>query len=180
MGKDKAAPWPLPIQMILSPAEQAAIGCLAVEVTRLEDYCEELICDLCRLTPIRAEVFVGRMMITAKVEALFSILEPYAKSKKRKDDIKKLLVRIKTLVSDRNTVVHGKWDFKVAVLPKLKITRAAFRKQMIVNAERVMSLAFESRTCLTELGILYTSIAPMKRRASKGKSAQLSAKKSWT
>jgi hypothetical protein len=166
---------PLPIEHLLCDEDLRAVGCLAAETTRLEACIDELLADLCSLNRLRFDALLSGKMIGAKADILFSLLEPYAKSTKRKAKLKALQSRTKTAISDRNTVIHGQWIFQGIDWKTGKLIHAATKgKGRTVTADRVMNVAREAVVCLVELIAMYRLISPLKRRPSRKKSVRLS------
>ena len=94
---------------ILDDAELKAIGCVAVEAAKLESMIFDFIEILCKFDDITRELFLGKLMLAAKIDTLESIVKSRVRSKPKLEKIAALFHRLKNAKQGRVVVIHGVW-----------------------------------------------------------------------
>lgn len=134
-------------EIVLSPEQLRAVGCLALESTRLETHIEQAIIDHCG--DIIGQLLIDRRMLDAKVEIFRSIFTPEALNDEHAKELEQLYGEIKSDIPRRNTVIHGSWKevgsiadlYARSLDTSTERDAAAYRKAMKVSASEVMDLA---------------------------------------
>ena len=97
-------------EKILTPEQLQAIGSVAVEASRLEEWVEILIWELCGFDEKTGRVFTERMMLDAKVELFRDLFTQRNSDKKIASEFKEIFDKIKGDIPKRNTIIHGHWS----------------------------------------------------------------------
>ena len=99
-------------EKILIPEQLQAIGSVAVEASRLEEWIEILIWELCGFDENIGRVFTERMMLDAKVELFRDIFTQRNNDKEAAFEFKFIFDKIKDDIPKRNTIIHGSWSLE--------------------------------------------------------------------
>jgi hypothetical protein len=99
---------PLQSQVVLSEAQLAAVGCVAVESRYLELHVEAAIWMLSGLDAKRGPHFTTNVQLGNRLELLAS-LGSLALTDKQRPEFGTLISDLKACAADRNTVIHGTW-----------------------------------------------------------------------
>lgn len=164
----KPPPKPLTSETLLEDAELKAVGCLAIESTRLEYMLEALLKDICKLTAVEESIFVpSTWTLGPKAKSVKKLMADRIRSKIRKDKLNAIFSKIELAVDRRNTVIHGRWTSPNAIeqVFGFKNSKAVHPKkpQSAIKASDVMRYARETSEALDELLNFYRQ-AVRKRR----------------
>ena len=132
---------------ILSDEQLKAVGCLALESARLEEYLERAILDHCG--DVIGGLLVRNRMIDAKTEIFKEVFTPEVLDEQHAKELKQLYDDIKSDIPKRNTVVHGYWEedslanryYRLHTKGTDSWEPYARKKAMEVKASEVMELA---------------------------------------
>lgn len=161
MKAKKPPQEPLAGELMLSQEQLRAIGCLAIEVTRLEEMVGIVIQEVSGLSNADAETFTFGWMLDKKVEAMKTILTPRLKAAGEVDTFADLYARIKDLNTRRNTVIHGRWE-RTSSTDAVAIRTG---RTISVKASEVLNVAHGIADCIIHLVLLHYRVAP--RRAAR-------------
>jgi len=167
-------------EILLTDDQLKAIGCLTVEVSRLESLLDDIIQVFCRFNDAQKDIFIGRWMIGAKIEATKELFRPRLRAKEKLQSFDTLFAKLNDLITRRNTVVHGEWAtsqiYNALIYPPERRTDAIVRhkkKKMNIKATEVMDIVLNLSECRDELFRLYYRDLILKRaKASLRKSLQ--------
>lgn len=99
------------IERVLTLEQLAALGKVVAEAARIERTVDAFLRGLTNLSPTQYEAFnQGKMMLGRKLEVLEVVWSERLRTKSKRDALKSLLSRIKSLNKDRVAYVHGRWD----------------------------------------------------------------------
>ena len=135
-------------EMVLTDDQLKAVGCLALESTRLETHIEYAI--LVYFGSALGGLIVERKMLDAKTDAFKTAFMPRALNDDHRKELEQLYGEIKSDIAKRNTVVHGSWEEKISLADLAsmgsaehdKRDAAVLKKNMKLKASEVMDLAF--------------------------------------
>lgn len=131
-------------ELVLTDEQLKAVGCLAIESTRLETHVEQVIIDHCGT--VIGSLLIERKMLDAKVDLLKSVFSSEFLDKEHAAEFEQLYGEIKSDIPRRNTVIHGSWEEKYSLNELMKMdlnirNAKVFKKQMEMTASEVMDLA---------------------------------------
>jgi hypothetical protein len=163
MGSDRL----LLSQSVLSQEQLAALGCLAFEAAHLESFIDSIIQDICGFDDARQTLFVGAWMLDKKVETLKSLLKPFTEETEHAQDLARIYADIKHLNTQRNTSVHGSWQFVSGVAHPIASRNG---RGSIVNAIDLMKIALGLSQAVVDLTDLclrcFYARLPLQRKSS--------------
>ena len=136
---------------MFSDEQLSAIGCLALEATRLESFVDVYIEFECG-EKIATLLLKQNKMAAGKLAVFRSLVLPDIASEELRKEFENWYSTVTTDIERRNTVIHGEWEFTGDGIPlrdilKLMMERtndvAARKKngETIVKANEVMDLA---------------------------------------
>lgn len=99
---------PLQSEIILTPVQRAAVGCVAVESTYLEVHIEAMIWSLSGLDAKRGPLFTGNVQLSNRIELLRGLGDLLLDGEQHAT-FTGLIGDLKDCVAKRNTVIHGTW-----------------------------------------------------------------------
>ena len=129
-------------EVVLTDEQLKAVGCLAIESTRLETHVEQAIIDHCGT--ILGEFLVKDKMLGGKVDLFRAVFTREALDENHARALEQLFGELKSDIAKRNTVIHGSWEerMSLAQLAKMQDRDAAvYKKKMTMKASEVMDLA---------------------------------------
>lgn len=145
-------------EILLTDDQLKAIGCLTVEVSRLESLLDSSIQALCRFNDIQKEMFIGKWMVGVKIEAARDLFRPKLRSKKKLQNFDALFAKLKDLITRRNTIVHGEWATLTQrnwLMPSPERGSDAFakhkKKKLTIKAADIMDIVLGLSACYSEL-----------------------------
>lgn len=168
-------------EILLSDEQLKAIGCLAVESSRLELLLDDFIQTICRFTDMQTDFFIGKWMTGAKMDALKLLIRPKLQTKRKLQKFDALFERLKDLIVRRNIIIHGEWTIAqpynaLAVLisgigRRSDAIANSKKKKLSIKATDVMTVALRISECRDELfRFFYHEIVLKRLRASLRKS----------
>lgn len=101
-------------QIVLSPEELQALGCVAVECAFLEGILEQYIWWLCGVKEDIGRLMTTTMMMERRLDLVSELVKPRLSTEAEKQEFADLIASIRTEASNRNTAIHGRWG-----VPKL-------------------------------------------------------------
>jgi hypothetical protein len=133
-------------EYVLTDEQLKAVGCLALEATRLETHLEQAILDHCG--SVMGKLLLDRnKMLDAKLDLFRDIFIHETLSDEHAKELEKLYADIKIDIPRRNTVIHGSWEdpairnfLALANNPQRNAT--AYKKSVSMKASDVMDLAY--------------------------------------
>ena len=96
-------------ERILNKKQLHAIGCVAVESSRLETLIEILIWIICGFDEDRGRIFTDRVQLDGKVSLLRALVKEKKTTQKFRDRFKEITDEISSTIPKRNTIIHGDW-----------------------------------------------------------------------
>ena len=137
-------------QVILKSDQLAAIGCLAIHSSSLEERIAKAIWATCKLDEKIGRIFTDNTQLAGKIETLQNLMKYRLNSDAAKFAFKDLYERIKGAIPDRNTVIHGSWSLLVEMSEvtgeEFRMTPQATRtrhgqQDRILDAAHIMEIA---------------------------------------
>ena len=172
-------------EILLTDDQLKAIGCLAVESSRLESLLDDFIQTVCRFDDTQKELFIGKWMTSQKIDAIKLLIRPRLRSKVKLQKFDTLFEKLKDLIARRNIIIHGDWTISqpynaLAILISGTGRRSdaianSKKKKLSIKAADVMTVALRLSECRDELFRFYYRDVVLKRaRASLNKSLRQS------
>lgn len=157
-------------EILLTDDQLKAIGCLTVEVSRLEFLLDDFIQAFCRFNDIQKEMFIGKWMIGVKIEATRDLFRPRLRAKEKLQSFDTLFAKLKDLITRRNTIVHGEWAasqmYNALTYPPVRRTDAIAKhrkKKLTIKATEIMDIVLSLSECRDELFSIYYRDLILKR-----------------
>lgn len=160
MGKEDD--FPLKSEFILTQSQLAAVGCVAIESTYLEQEAAIIIWSLLGTDAERGHQVTVALSSTARFELISTLLKQRDLPPQIADAAAKLFARIRAANGQRNTIIHGDWTTSVKNFfllmrdgadkhPPAKATNNTRRDSTSITADQIMTVARELSECRTEL-----------------------------
>lgn len=99
----------LPSEDVLSKNQLYAIGCVAVESSRLDQTIETWIWIICGLDEDTGRLFTDRAQLDGKIGMLRDLVKARIKGASARAAFKRITDDLAMAVPRRNTVIHGEW-----------------------------------------------------------------------
>jgi hypothetical protein len=131
-------------EIVLTNEQLKAVGCLAIESTRLETHIELALMDHFG-TELGKFLCEGRML-GSKVDLFKAVFAREVLDEQHAKDLRRLHEDMKGGIAKRNAVIHGSWEEKMSLADLARLNdpdrnATVYKKAMKINASEVMALA---------------------------------------